>query len=91
MQRRPWLNSIPVIVRGLVCCFTFGKEEAPALSLSEIHPEVFHTVTDWLSGTVQPAIREISRDAIARNHNQFDFDAVKRSPDQFDNLSSVSS
>lgn len=80
MQRRPWLSSIPVIVRGLVCCFTFGKEEAPAPNLSGIHPEVFRLVTGWLSDTVQPVVREISRDAIAQNHNQFDFDAVKRSP-----------
>ncbi len=81
MQRRPWWCSIPVILPGIVCGFTFGKEDAPAPNLSGIHPEVFHLVTGWHSDTVQPVVREISRDAFAQNHNQFDFDSVKRSPE----------
>jgi hypothetical protein len=79
MMQRAWLWSIPVIAMGLVCGFAFGKNEAPALNLTGVHPEVFHMVTCWISDTVQPVVTEISLDAIETNHNQFDFSSVKRS------------
>ena len=43
-----------------------------------IHPLVFQMVLCWWSDTESPVVTEVNLDAVRRNRNQFDRDAVTR-------------
>lgn len=42
------------------------------------HPMVFSMVESWISDAASPVVAEINLDAVQRNRNQFDHDAVRQ-------------
>jgi hypothetical protein len=42
------------------------------------HPMVFSMMESWISDVASPVVAEINLDAVQRNRNQFDYDAVKQ-------------
>ncbi len=42
------------------------------------HPTVFSLIESWISDVESPVVTEVSLDAVQRNRNQFDHDAVKQ-------------
>ncbi len=42
------------------------------------HPMVFSMIESWISDIESPVVTEVNLDAVQRNRNQFDHDAVKR-------------
>jgi hypothetical protein len=53
---------------------TVPPAEASAL---KIHPKVFNMINCWISDSESPVVTEINLNAVERNRNQFDEDALK--------------
>ena len=62
----------------LLLAASVGCTAAPSQpSLPIIHPKVFSLVDCWISDTASPVVTEFSLDAVRRNRNQFDYDAIR--------------
>lgn len=62
----------------LLLAASIGCTAAPSQSaLPVIHPKVFSLVDCWISDTASPIVTEFSLDAVRRNRNQFNYDALR--------------
>ncbi len=64
--------AILVLSLGLIGGANAGARLEPAW-----HPIVFNMIESWLSDVESPVVTEVNLDAVRRNRNQFDHDAVK--------------
>jgi hypothetical protein len=57
--------------------------DTPAAETSalKIHPKVFNMIDCWVSDSESPVVTEINLDAVERNGNQFNEDALKQDDD----------
>ncbi len=72
------LPSILLLTTTMLLAGTgiYSAEDAK-LDLKQLHPKMFEMVLCHPSDTQQPVVTELNLDAIRRNRNQFDFDAIR--------------
>lgn len=70
-----WLLAIAVAV--LIASASIPAGDDPATDLKDLHPKLFEMVLCQLSDTEQPVVTEFNLDAVRKNRNQFDFQAIQ--------------
>ena len=76
-HRLPFPSRLLTLAGGLALAALTGVHAADPAE-KPIHPQVFDMVKCWISDTASPVVTEINLDAVAKNRNQFDDDAVRR-------------